>query len=620
MPLDSTNVDQFLETLSPVSRHFGYLMEKLSGGLNVELRLAAALTSHSTYELGQVGLPLQAAGKSFSPEELSFALPNTDEWLQTLRSSPVVGVPGDFRPLIIDANGMVYLHRYWNYEKKLSEQIRARLTAAPYDPARLKDGLRRLVPDSGDRGTHFEVRANASTNHEVNWQKVAAAVAVTRNFSVICGGPGTGKTTTVLKVLALLAEQSSSRKPRFALAAPTGKAAARLQEAVQSGKANLACSDEVKALLPETASTLHRLLGSRPGSPEFKYNSDHLLPIDVLVIDEASMVDLALMVKTMAAVPPTARIILLGDKDQLSSIEVGVVLGELCAGVTNRFSKNFGETYHELTGEELPEQSEEGLLNDSIVELKQNFRFETASDIGKLSDSIKRGDADSVLDCLTKGSTSIVWRNIPSGAAFDEELRKVILENWAAYFAESDPKAAFGLFNRFRILTPLRHGTHGVEKLNNRVESILAKSNLIRAGSTWYHRRPLMVLQNDYNLKLFNGDIGILDDRGARDLQVFFPEHEGKSSSLSLARVPQHETVYAMTVHKSQGSEFEHVLLVLPEQASGIANRQLIYTALTRAKGKVTIWADGAVLRNAITSASQKTSNLATLLRGEVLT
>ncbi len=602
MTISSANVDQFLETLSPISRHFGYLMEKISGGPNVELRLAAALVSHSTIEIGQVCLCLREAASYFSAEELQFPFPPIDEWLQTLRSTTVVGAPGDFRPLILDDDGTLYLHRYWNYERKLATQIKARLTSAAYDPARLRDGLKRLF---------------GGASEEINWQKVAAAMAVTRNFSIICGGPGTGKTTTVLKVLALLAEQPASKKLRMALTAPTGKAAARLQESIQTGKASLACTDEIKALIPSTASTLHRLLGSRSGSPEFQFNAEHPLPIDVLVIDEASMVDLALMVKTIEAVPPSARIILLGDKDQLSSIEVGVVLGELCTGETNVFSKTFSDVYHELTGETLASSADVTEISDSIVELRQNFRFEASSDLGTLSQIVKKGESNAALKWLTSDSPSISWRNIPSGSSFDEELKTILLENWAPYFAESDPAMVFAAFNRFRVLTPLRHGALGVERLNQRIETTLAKAHLIRSGTTWYHRRPLMILQNDYNLKLFNGDIGIIDSRGTRDLQAFFPGHGDQTASLSLGRIPQHETVYAMTVHKSQGSEFDHVLLILPEQASGIANRQLVYTALTRAKGKVTIWADGAVLREAIEKSSSRISNLATMIRGE---
>ena len=242
--------------------------------------------------------------------------PEADDWIEKLQGTDVVGAPGEFKPLILDERGRLYLRRYWEYEKRLADIIKARLKAAR--PAvnidLLRQGLARFFPNKG----------------ETNWQKVAAFTAVMSNFCVITGGPGTGKTRTVAAILALLLEQAGNGRLRIALAAPSGKAAARLKESVQNAKATLNCSNEIKAFLPTDATTIHRLLGTIADSPYFLHNADHQLITHIVIVDEASMVDLALMSKLFQAVPESARIILLGDKNQLASVEAGYILGDIC--------------------------------------------------------------------------------------------------------------------------------------------------------------------------------------------------------------------------------------------------------------------------------------------------
>ena len=326
--------------LSDLDIQLGRFMAKLSGGESPEIALAAAMASHYQGE-GNICVDLSSvAGKPLLEDGTKpFLFPELKKWQSILEKSPVVGRPGEFRPLILDGSRL-YLYRYWDYETKLANILKAR-TAGDWekvDEGALKDGLARLFPEDGQE--------------ETDWQKVAAFTSVMKRFCVISGGPGTGKTFTVAKILALLLEQPGAEKIRIALAAPTGKAAARLQEAIKNSKEKLNCREEIKKLIPEEASTIHRLLGSVPDSPYFRHNAENPLSAEVVVVDEASMVDLALLSKLAQAVPPTARLILLGDKDQLASVEAGAVLGDICdTGKVHGYSQNFCDVLKKSAGE-----------------------------------------------------------------------------------------------------------------------------------------------------------------------------------------------------------------------------------------------------------------------------
>ena len=358
--LEPVAVAALLDTsaFSDIDRHFARLMERLAGGQNPSLALAAALVSRGRGE-GNICLRLESVAGTEFPENAPASSPRIvltelDEWLAVLRSTPVVGGPGDFKPLVLDAHARLYLHRYWEYESQLAAAIRQRAgdEIAVADAPRAEESLCRLFPSVPDSA-------------EPDWQRTAALTALTRKLCVISGGPGTGKTRTVGTLLALLLEQALPHPLRIALAAPTGKAAARLQESIQQLRAVLPCAESIKAQLPQNTFTLHRLLGGTPDSASFKYNAANPLPFDVVVVDEASMVDLALMSKLFAAVPPAARIILLGDKDQLASVEAGAVLGDIC----------------HRSGEEMP-------LARCIVEMQKNHRFVRDNGMLELSRAI----------------------------------------------------------------------------------------------------------------------------------------------------------------------------------------------------------------------------------------
>ncbi|MDB6028751.1 MAG: helicase/exodeoxyribonuclease alpha subunit [Verrucomicrobiales bacterium] len=594
MSISSKAVDSFLQRLSPIDRHFGNLLERLSGGSNPALRLAAGLVSYATTEQGHVCITLANVSEYLGEHEVVLEFPETESWISQLRATSVVGSPSEFRPLILDAQGRLYLHRYWKYENALAEQIKSRVHAASFARETLRDGLQRLFPRQ---------------QSEINWQQVAGAVAVTRNFTVISGGPGTGKTTTVLKILALLAEQSFPRKLRIALAAPTGMAAARLAESIQNGKPTLNCREEIKAMIPEKATTIHRLLGRKGNSLQFHQNEKNLLSVDVVVIDEASMVDLSLMSHLLRAVPETAKVILLGDKDQLTSIDAGAVLSDLCNGAFNYFSEPFRALYHELTDQTLPDAGQPSAIKDGVVLLRGNFRF--SAEIQALSAAIRDHNAGSAISMLKANPEGVSFQSLPELKHLESSLSQPVLENWQSYFEAKDPLARLKAFNQFRVLCALRHGPFGVVKLNQLVEKILERNQLIPGGERWYEGRPIIITRNDYSLNLFNGDVGVTCmDPQTNELCIYFVSEENAVRRLLPLQLPEHETAFATTVHKSQGSEFEKVLLLLPDRDCPVLTAELIYTGLTRARRGVTLWSSEEILNVAITRQVERHSAL----------
>jgi len=490
-------------------------------------------------EDGHVCLPITEIG--LSPADLQ-------------RASSVVGAPGEFKPLILDEAGRLYLHRYWRYERQLALALRARAIAptCPFDPALLQAGLDR----------HF-AGADAA-------QRAAASGFVQRPLGLITGGPGTGKTRTAAMAMVLLAEQwaAEGRHARCALAAPTGKAAARLAQSLAATLEKIDLPPATRALLPTSASTLHRLLGSRPGTTTFRHHAENPLGLDALIVDEASMVALPLMARLLAALQPSTRLLLLGDPHQLASVEAGHVLGDLCASP----------------------------LRTCVTELVKNYRFSGASGIFQLSRAVNEGARERVEELLATPPPDLAAAPLPVPSALPAALRASVLEGYRPFLQAATPRAALDAFDAFRILTPLREGPYGVGYLNRLAEQVLAGAGLIEPEHAYYAGRPILILRNDATLGLFNGDIGIIrrDDDG--ELRAFFPDDAGGVRALAPARLPEHETAFAMTVHKSQGSEFHRVLIVLPESDSPILSRELLYTAVTRAREAVALWWSEAAL------------------------
>jgi exodeoxyribonuclease V alpha subunit len=590
--------------LTSLDFHFASFMTRLSGVANPELFLAAALVSKFTVE-GHTCLDLSSlAGKPLLNENGNAlcVCPELLFWRKILEQSTVVGKPGEFMPLILDDKSRLYLFRYWEYEKKLAEGIkkRAKQNADGVDINLLAEGLDRLFQKNQD--------------HDPDWQKVAAATAVLKKFSVISGGPGTGKTFTVVKILTLLLEQTKNKKLRIVLAAPTGKGAARLQEAIKNTKKNLTCSERIKEAIPDEASTVHRLLGSIPGSPYFRYNAENQLPVDVLVVDEISMVSLSLMAKVHDAVPLDAWMILLGDKDQLASVEPGSVLGDICdTGKVHSFSQPYRDTLKKVEIFIKSQREASPGIQDSIVHLQKSYRFEKGSGISELSEAVNDGDSNRALSLLkNERYPAINWKTLPTPKDLPLDLKDKILSGLGKYLKTQDSKNALALFEQHRILCALREGPYGVRYLNFLVEQLLRKEKLIALHQKWYSGRPLMITNNDYSLRLFNGDVGIVlpDAENSNELRAFFSTSDGNIRKFTLLRLPEHETVYALTIHKSQGSEFDEILVILPDTPSPVLTRELIYTAITRAKKRVEIWGKEEVFQTAISSRIERTSGL----------
>jgi len=450
-------------------------------------------------------------------------------------------------PLVIEQNRL-YLHRYWDYENRLAMQIKA-MVQFTHPVEKLDETLDRYF----------------TASDETDDQREAAKMAARQSFCIITGGPGTGKTFTVVKILALL-QELAEQPLHIALAAPTGKAAMRLQESIGFSKAKLPCSDAVKNRIPETVTTLHRLLGAMPPSPYFRHHVDKPLVYDLVVVDEASMVDLALMSKLLDALKPGARLILLGDKDQLASVESGAVLADLAMAET---------------------------LQNNVYTLKKSHRFGGA--IKELAEAVNHQQDQLAWQILCDSQDASVQ-------CLEEDLIDYVAAQQADYLQSIKAGAGFEqiyqAFSRFQVLCSNRQGKNSVADINYRVEQKLAEQQRIDLSGLWYPGRPVMVTQNNPALHLYNGDIGIcmqdiVDSTGK--LMVFFQRADGSVKKYLPARVPHCETVFAMTIHKSQGSEFEEVLIVLPEAINPVLTKELLYTAITRAKKTIKLVAGEAV-------------------------
>lgn len=571
----------------------------------VPVALLAALLSRQLQE-GHVCIRLDCLHRELAalgelPEEgvspaRWWAGRSLQEWLQLLQQSPLVACrPRQQQaPLVLQAERL-YLYRMWQHEERVARAIRQRLQRELPPGIGFATGLQQLFPVQEGGGN--------------DWQKIACAMAANGSFTLITGGPGTGKTTTVVRLLALLQQEALEQGGpplQIRLAAPTGKAAARLGESIGGQIAGLPVDRKVRDVIPEQVSTLHRLLGSLPDTRRFRHHAGNPLQLDVLVVDEASMIDLEMMDNLLQALPASARLILLGDKDQLASVEAGSVLGELCLHAAQaRYAPQTLQRLERLCGTPVGMQGlqagslEQDPLEQRTVMLRHSRRFAGDSGIGRLADAVNRMDSGAALALLRQEPSDVRWYK-----ASRKQLQELVGQGFAPFVEllqrQPDSKglddnlqqwaaALLQAFERFRVLCALRQGDWGVDGLNRLTEQALAPALQAGSDSPWYAGRPVMVTRNDYGLGLMNGDIGIaVPVREGQDvaLRVVFPRNDGSGGVRFVlpSRLTAVETVFAMTVHKSQGSEFDHCALVLPDAAGPVLTKELLYTGITRAR------------------------------------
>ncbi len=585
--------------LTPLARFFArFLADKYRRDEDDILVLSAALVSERNQQ-GDVCVDLRRhAGAPWFGNDAGAETPRAPElsqWLRELAADAAVGRPGEVAPLILEGERL-YLHRLWQFEQQVSAAIQARLESPPaLDEARLSSALARLFP-AGDSG--------------LDWQKIASALAVSQRFAVISGGPGTGKTTTVVKVLALLLEQHPGMHIR--LAAPTGKAATRMEEAIRQRKAGIDIAGELRARIPEQASTLHRLLGFN--GRRFTHHRRNPLPLDCLVVDEASMIDLPMMARLLTALPDPARIILLGDRDQLASVEAGNVLGDITGhGRPIRYSAAQARRLATLTGappETLP-AGDAPPVADAIGLLRTSYRFAAGSGIGQLARRVNAGEAEAALALLRHDpSAQLVWHDSDEQAISSDAVAWAVRQ-YGEYLRCDEVGAALDAFEQIRVLCALRSGPFGVDEVNRIVGERLRAQGLIEGGEEC-HGKPLMITVNDYEIGLYNGDIGLLWRDAHGELRAWFRAADGQLRDIPLRSLPGHVPAWALTVHKSQGSEFERVLLVLPfEAASPLLSRELIYTGITRARRRLRVSASAQALLQGCRERVRRSSGLA---------
>ncbi|VFP88644.1 exodeoxyribonuclease V subunit alpha [Candidatus Erwinia haradaeae] len=590
--------------LHPLDLHFARAISREEEPL---LMLSAALVSRNTRE-GHVCLLLDKLNSKIFFSDIHQDLAQMI-WIS-------VGAPENIKdillahssvsdgrlvaPLVLDKERL-YLYRMWFNEVVIAKFIQEKNSSCYIDEQKTRKILDRYFG-----------------RNVCNFQKISVAVALTRKIAIISGGPGTGKTTTVTKFLASFIELSS--KPQsIKVVSPTGKSALKLSEALGNAIKELKASDHILRSFPREAVTLHRLLDIIPNSHYCRFCAENPLKIDVLVIDEASMIDLAMMSRLITALPHHARVLFLGDRNQLASIEAGSVFSDFCYHAENYYSFARAEQLARLTGCKLSKQiaNQNNLIGDMICVLTKNYRFKRSSGIGQLALAVNNGQVQHT-EKILNGKFSDVCRIAIRCKTDYQKLLESCSEGYSAYLslihAGAKPYQVLTAFRCFQVLCAVHNGLFGAIELNKYIENMLHQVGLIRKDLSvmqeWYIGRPVMIMSNDQDMQLFNGEVGIAMEDCDREIKVWFLLSNGNIAAVKTCFLPLHDTAFAMTIHKSQGSEFDHAVVILPNQIIPILTRQLVYTAITRAKKKLTIYSKKLIFESAVRACVSRQSGL----------
>lgn len=592
------------EGFTDLDREFGRFCSRLVDNKDAGLMgLWAALVSQarasgdSCLRLAQWAdkiLTLPTTTEQDSPQQ--FRLPNLQQSLDFLNKQAIVGNGTPPTPFVLREDRL-YLFRFWVAETQIATYLQTN-TQEPFEPS-----------PNAELATSFQ-ELFGPFGPEPDWQAVAAFAATRHQFTLITGGPGTGKTTTVIRLLAILLQQQPELK--IGVAAPTGKAVARLSASLSTQLHSL--PEAIAEKIPSQVFTLHRMLGYSPKKDAFHHNATNPLPYDLVVIDEASMVDLLLMSSLIAALSDGCRLILLGDHQQLASVDAGNILADLCAiaELDKPHNKAFTQAYDTLTGQNLLSSNPPvSKIRDSVVKLEKSRRFDDTSGLGALAFFIRSGLANKAIELLgSDKETTVQLQPLPRS---ETGLVDKLKPHLNAYFKAQTPQQAFECFNQLQLLTALREGNWGVKGLNQTIEQHLLQQGHRFLGEH-YHLRPIIVTKNDYETQLFNGDIGLCWLKNGQKL-AYFPDQSDLLRTTSLLKLPPVESAWALTVHKSQGSEFQDVLFVLPPNDHPLCLRELLYTGITRARHSVMLWGSEHQVSEAIDNVTQRASGLSSLFK-----
>ena len=590
--------------LDPIDVHSALTIGRSLGEVDPSVLLAAALTVRGT-RFGHVCIDLPAVRTSVSidgvPADLveSLPWPEPGGWLATVQASPLAGDGSPDLPLVVNGP-LVYLQRYWSYEASVLANLKRRRAAAPRSLPDLRQTLRDLFPEKG------------------SLQRLAAALAATSRLTVIAGGPGTGKTYTIARMIGLLyenAHRAGERAPVIGVAAPTGKAAARLTEQIRSFALNLEAPSAIRErLLSLEASTLHRLLGWTFARGRFRHSASDPLPHDTVIVDEMSMVSLPMMAKLLSAVQADARVVLVGDPNQLMSIEAGTVLGDLVGPSSEELMMSERERARltGLTGEPVSSGEFRGGMGDHVVTLDRVFRFGLGSPIADLADAIRRGEGDRAMTVLSSSDRRVRWFDTTNRAVEDlPEITSDLIVHATRLIElgeSGDGREALAQLQRLALLCAHRRGEVGVGHWVPWIERQTRPAHSAWSRDPWYAGRPVMVTKNDHRLGVFNGDIGVTVQDGDRRAVAFTGSNGVRL--IGPTQLPSTDTAHAMTIHKSQGSQFERVIVLVPGEESRLLTRELLYTAVTRAISDVTVVGTEASIRAAIARQVTRSSGL----------